>query len=310
MPIGYQTLKLGRILLILRLALKTLPGSPSQYAQTDSPHKSAETTIHMPIKAWIISLNPNVETVQTFQKTLRDAGIDAQIFPAVDGRREMPKLESREQVSQTKALIYRKAPLTTSEIGCYLSHLRAIKQAYSEGHSHACIFEDDVVAEPGLGDVIKDIVHLDESFHLVRLMTLKIRKRKLLQRLPSGYTLTRPERGALGCQGYVLNRTGMKKMIDASTVIHMPIDKVVDSFFLYDLHCFSVEPHAIYEQMHDSSIIKTAGKLDKRFWVKAAWHINKLHRSIRRRLHYLKHYRAYYPTAKPEGKQGKSRRIR
>jgi glycosyl transferase family 25 len=222
----------------------------------------------------------------------------------------MPKFEVGEQLSQIKALIYRKAKLTTSEVGCYLSHLRAIRQAYIQGDSHVCIFEDDVVAEPGLGDLIKDIALLSEDFHLVRLMALKIRKRKLLHKLPSGYTLTRPERGALGCQGYVLNRTGMKKMLNASTAIHMPIDKVVDSFFLYDLHCFSVEPHAIYEQLHHSTIVKTAGKLDKRPWVKLIWHLNKLYRSARRRLHYLKHYSAFYPTAKPEGKHGKSQRIR
>ncbi|HVL02420.1 MAG TPA: glycosyltransferase family 25 protein [Dongiaceae bacterium] len=264
----------------------------------------------MPINAWIISLNPGAETAQNLKNTLQDAGIDAQMFPAVDGRREMPALDAGERVSQTKALIYRKARLTTSEVGCYLSHLRLIKQAYAQHHSHVCIFEDDVVAEPGLGDLIKDVVQLGEDFHLVRLMTLKIRKRKLLQKLPSGYTLTRPERGALGCQGYVLNRTGMKKIIDASAAIYMPIDKVVDSFFLYDLHCFSVEPHAIYEQMHNSSIIKTAGKLDKRPWVTILWHLNKLYRSIRRRLHYIKHYSAYYPTVKPEGKLGKSQRIR
>lgn len=141
-------------------------------------------------------------------------------------------------------------------------------------------------------------------------MALKIRKRKPLQKLSAGYTLTRTERGALGCQGYVLNRIGMKKMMDASATIHMPIDKVVDSFFLYDLHCFGIEPHAIYEQLHQSSIKKNGGNLDRRPWVNLMWHLNKLYRSVRRRLHYLKHYAAYYPTPKPEGMQGKSQRIR
>lgn len=264
----------------------------------------------MQIHARIISLNPQAELVQNLQSTLQEAGIAVQIFPAVDGRRGMPPLLEGERLSQTRALVYRRAPLSSSEVGCYLSHLRAIRQAYEANLSHICIFEDDVVAEPGLGELLREIVQLGDDFHLVRLMSLKIRKRKVVQTLPSGYSVVRPLRGALGTQGYVLNRIGMQKLLEASDPIHMPIDKIMDSFFLYDLHCFSVEPHAIYEQLRNTNVAKTGGKLDRRLWVNALWFLNKLNRSIRRRLHYLRHYDGFYPAVKPSGRLGKSQRIR
>lgn len=264
----------------------------------------------MSIAAWIISLNPDTDAVQSLLASLQQEGIDARIFPAVDGRHQMPALLPGETLSQTRALIYRKAPLTRSEVGCYLSHLRAIRNAYEQGLSHACIFEDDVVIEPGLGALLHALVALDADAHLVRLMELKIRKRKIVQPLGAGFTLTRPQRGALGAQGYVLNRTGMKKIIDASHPLYMPFDKLLDSFFLFDLHCFSVEPHAIYERLHPSSIIKTRGILDRRPWVVVAWHLNKLYRSLRRRLHYLAHRSEFDPAEKPVQVQGKSERIR
>ncbi len=264
----------------------------------------------MHINAWIISLNPQSDVVQSLLATLREQQIEAAIFPAVDGRKAMPVLQGDEKLDQARALVNRKAPLTSSEVGCYLSHYRLIRHAWEQGLSHVCIFEDDVVAEPGLGDLLRSIVTLDDDADLVRLMSLKIRKRKVVQPLAAGYTLVRPVRGALGTQGYVLNRSGMRKILEFGADISMPIDKLYDSFFLFDLHCFSVEPHAIYELANPSTVVKTGGNLDRRLWIALQWHLNKLHRSLRRKLHYLANRDAFSPATKPKGSQGKSKRIR
>lgn len=264
----------------------------------------------MNLNAWIIALNPENPVALELQRTLREQGIATEIRPAVDGRKEMPPLQGREQLSQQKALIYRRAPLTSAEVGCYLSHHRLIKEAYDQGLSHICLFEDDVVAEPGLGDLLRAIVKLDDSAHLVRLMSLKIRKRKVVQPLPAGYTLVRPLRGAVGTQGYVVNRIGMKKILDFGATIHMPIDKLYDNFFLYDLNCFSVEPHAIYEIVRPTSVKKATSPTGKNLKIALLWQANKLVRSIKRRLHFLAHYKSYHPASKPTRPVGRSERIR
>lgn len=264
----------------------------------------------MTINAWIIALNPQNPVALDLQRTLIEQGINAQIKPAVDGRQAMPPLQGREQLSQRKALIYRKAPLTSAEVGCYLSHYRLIQQAWDQGLSHICLFEDDVVAEPGLGDLLRGIAALDDSAHLVRLMSLKIRKRKIVKELPGGYTLVRPLRGALGTQGYVVNRTGMKKILDFGATVYLPIDKLYDNFFLYDLNCFSVEPHAVYELVRPTSV-KKAGekpKLDAPLWL--AFHCYKVYRSICRAYYRLKNTRALRNAKMPKEKLGRSKRIR
>lgn len=266
--------------------------------------------LNMNVNAWIIALNPENPVALELQRTLREQGIDATVRDAVDGRKEMPQLQGREQLSQRKAMVYRRAELTTAEVGCYLSHYRLIREAYKTGLSHICIFEDDVVAEPGIGDLIRDITHLDEKAHLVRLMSLKICKRKIVQQLASGYTLVRPMRGALGGQGYVLNRTGMKKILDFGATIYMPIDKLYDSFFLFGLNCFSVEPHAVYELVRPTSVKKAFNSLDDKPLAMLRWRISKLLRSAKRRIHYWRHVLDFTPASKPEKNLGKSQRIR
>lgn len=264
----------------------------------------------MSINAWIIALNPENPVARELCDTLAQQGIAAQIRQAVDGRAGMPPLLGREQLSQHKALIYRRAELTSAEVGCYLSHYRLIQEAYEQGLSHICIFEDDVVAEAGLGDLLREIVKLDDTAHLVRLMSLKIRKRKVIQDLTNGYTLTRPLRGALGTQGYVVNRTGMKKILDFGACIYLPIDKLYDNFFLYDLNCFSIEPHAIYELVRSTTVKKAKIKTKKNITFQLLWQSQKITRSIRRRIYMLKNYSAFHPAEKPINNPGKSIRIR
>lgn len=264
----------------------------------------------MNITAWIIALNPENPVALDLQRTLREQGIDASIRQAVDGRQEMPPLQGDEQLSPHKTLLYRLAPLTSAELGCYLSHYRLIREAYDAGLSHLCLFEDDVVAEPGIGELLRSTVQLEEDAHLVRLMSLKTRKRKVIRPLSDGYTLVRPLRGALGTQGYVVNRAGMKKILTFGATIYLPIDKLYDAFYLYDLKCFSVEPHAVHELLRPTSVKKASAAPPPGFRLTLLWRLDHLMRSAKKRLHFLIHMHEFLPASKPQKTLGKSQRLR
>jgi glycosyl transferase family 25 len=264
----------------------------------------------MPIQARIITLNSQNPVALELLEHLSKEGIEAQLSPAVDGRAGYPELLNGETIGQQQSLLNRKSELTASEVGCYLSHYRLIKYAFDQQLSHICIFEDDVVAEPGLGEVIRRVCELDDQAHMVRLMSLKLRERKLVYSLTSQHQLVRPLRGALGTQGYVLNRQGMQRILSVGANICMPIDKLYDSFFLFDLHCYSVEPHVIYEIDDSSTVAKRYNELDKRLWVQLGWRLNKLNRSMRRKWHYLSHKSDFEPVSKPPTAIGKSKRLR
>lgn len=264
----------------------------------------------MSFKIWIIALNTENPVALELKKTLEQAEFNVEISAAVDGRTSMPELQPGEQLNQTLALIHRRAKLTSSEVGCYLSHYRLIKKAFDEGLSHVALFEDDVVAEEGLGDAIKSILNLGDEAHLVRLMSLKIRKRKVVRALNEKYQLVRPVRGALGTQGYILNREGMRRILQAGSTLYMPIDSFYDSFFVYNFNCFTIEPHAIFELDGPSSIKKTSSGLDKRWWVTLAWRGYKLFRSIMRKWHRAIHLGEFSPATTPSQKPGRSVRLR
>ena len=81
----------------------------------------------------VISLNRAAENTQKLLSDLAAQGISADVFDAVDGRNGEPPLEDGEYFRDTLAMIRHGKRLTNSELGCYLSHYRAVRQAYNEG---------------------------------------------------------------------------------------------------------------------------------------------------------------------------------
>jgi glycosyl transferase, family 25 len=262
------------------------------------------------LACWVISLNRGAENTQRLLADLEQQGLAPEIFPAVDGRRAMPVLQEDEYFRNAFAMVRHGKLLTTGEVGCYLSHLRAVKKAYREGCKFVCLLEDDVVIEPGFAEVLNALV--EENLDMVRLMSLKIRRRKVLKPLYGEHQLVRPERGGLGTQAYLMNRAGMRKFLDHARAIYEPIDKVFDHFWLFDLSVYAVEPHVAYELVHDSSIAKQGrpGQKGPNLWQRLVHHPVKLFFSLRRHA-YLRRYRSeLYPTEMPAEKPGKSVRLR
>lgn len=266
----------------------------------------------MSLPCYVITLNPQSERVQTLLANLQAAGVPAEPYIGVDGRKGMPATEGEEVLATRETLWRHKCQLTSSEVGCYLSHYRLIRRAYAQGHERICILEDDVELEPDFADVFPQLTALPEEFEMVRLMGLKIRKRKIIKTLADGkHQVIRPERGLLGTQGYLINRRGMEKFLGHACRIFEAIDKVYDHFYEYDLRMYGVEPHIILEVAQPSSIIKSnRTRAEVPLWVKLFYPIGKGLRSQQRHRYLRKHNDEFYPAERPKVRPGRSARLR
>ncbi len=258
----------------------------------------------------VITLNPAASNTQQLLRALTNQGLPAGLFPAVDGRSGYPELMPGEIRHDRLALLRHHKLLTPSELGCYLSHLRAVRQAYDSNAQFVCVLEDDVVLEPEFGSTVNALIPL--NLDLVRLMALKLRRRKLLQEIVPGIHLARPERGTLGTQAYLLSRNGMKKFLDHASTIYEVIDGVLDHFYLFDLDSYLVEPHVAYELTGQSSVMKQHLSVAQppSLFDKLAYHPVKLYFSWRRHWYLLRRHRDYYPATFPDQRTGKSQRLR
>lgn len=266
----------------------------------------------MSIPCYVITLNPQSERTQTLLANLAAAGVPAQAFIGVDGRKGMPTMEGEEVLATKETLWRHQCEMTSSEVGCYLSHFRLIRQAYAQGHQRICILEDDVELEAAFASVFPELVALPNEFEMVRLMGLKIRKRKVVETLSDGvHQVVRPERGLLGTQGYLINRRGMEKFLRHACRIFEAIDKVYDHFYEYDLRMYGVEPHLILEMAQPSSIVKSnRARAEVPLWVKVFYPVGKGLRSRQRHRYLRAHYDEFYPAERPKARPGRSVRLR
>jgi glycosyl transferase family 25 len=258
----------------------------------------------------IITLDPESDRFQELLSLLSNQGLSVEIVEGVDGRKQFPPLEHGESVDQDRSLKIQLVELTRSEIGCYLSHFRTIKNAYEKGLERICILEDDILIEPDFKEVLGSIEKLSDEIEHVRLMGLKCHKRKDICGISKNHRLTRPVKGLCGTQGYVLNRRGMKKVLQCGSSISEPIDKFYDHFWDIDLRSYCIEPHVIWERpIIKSSIIKTSRKqASKPFSKLLRKHLVKLSRGFKRRAYVFKHWNDFSPAIKPSTSMGKTAR--
>lgn len=265
---------------------------------------------------FVIALDETAEAPRSLLEQLIQLGFNAQCFQGVDGRTQRPELKAPEHIDETRMQAYVGMALSNSEIGCYLSHYRCVKAAFDAGLERVCIMEEDVALEDNFSTVLQSLCREENSgLEFVRLMGLKKHRRKKIKPLDATTWLTRPVKGLCGAQGYVLNRSGMEKIIHEAASIWRPIDKMYDQFWDCDLHCYAVEPHIIYEQPTPTSIqhafkpgevAAPAANLRRklqRFGYKT-------HRSLQRRQYMMKHRKAFTPAEKVTGYYGRTSRIR
>lgn len=252
----------------------------------------------MNINIRIITLNTKSNNSLELISAIKHQGLDASFFIGADGRKSLPNLNASEIVNQNQCLKYRLSHLSNSEIGCYLSHYRCILEEYNKGTDKLCILEDDVIIEDDFSSCVSLIFNLENKYELIKLTALKIQKRKPSVKLNESYIITRPSKGTLGTQGYIINRAGMKKVIRKGMPIQKPIDKFYDHFWESLIHTYSIEPYIIWEKKSASSILKPKKNLDASYKDIFKFKIYKIQRSINRFFYKIKYIRSYYPNSK------------
>lgn len=262
------------------------------------------------LKVCIISLNTGSLLVEKMANKLRRMGINYEFRNAVDGRNGRPNLKHGESVSQKKALLKRRVPLTDTEIACYLSHYRLVKDCYDSNVEKLLVLEDDVDFEENFYVVLNRIIKLPRQFELVRLMTLKSRPRKLVLEILPGVMISRPLESVLGTQGYVLNREGMRKIIKRGAEISEPIDKFYDRYWKSNIKSYCVEPHIMWEVDRSTTIAKSKKKnADLSITEYISGKFYRTCDTLHSKLYRFFHLSSFYPCKKMEELPGRTQRF-
>ena len=242
---------------------------------------------------YMINLDPRPERYERTMKALRPYGINPYRFSAVNGwklsfealdelgivfqpwmspgpiasvyRHEDGKEYLSYEVMKEPGVAYYSHSLSRGAIGCLLSHLSILQDAYDSGYNTIWIMEDDirVVSDPHeISSIVRildavapnwDVFFTDNEVKGAAgpVPCMVIRPRPLVQLQPIEYYLQRkPVYGDIiklgmrfGSASMVINRSGMKKLLD--------FFKQYKIYFPYDIDYFMVPGINFYAMTRD-----------------------------------------------------------
>lgn len=202
----------------------------------------------MPI--YVINLARDAERLRTVSANLLRAGLAFERVDAFDGPTLLPRLRRRFRRDFFSSRLHR--TMTPGEIGCILSHLRALRRVLAQRLPYAIILEDDVAFANEFASFVRD--ELPDLLRQAQVIKLEGIRDRRSSRTGVRLATTRagdlfvPLRPALGSAGYAVSRSGAQHLMKAFKRLDRPADHLLGA---YDLH------RAVYAELTRFPVYQT-----------------------------------------------------
>jgi glycosyl transferase, family 25 len=213
------------------------------------------------MKIYVINLARAPERLQKMQAQFTGFGLEFERVEASDGK--LLTDQDRALVDHDRRKRISPYPLTDNEIGCWLSHLRAMKNLIASGDAMAVIMEDDAALSPDFPRVVAAIEKQGAPFDVVDLHRLfkKGEVFALCRPLLPSFGLGRVGYMQMHATAYVMSRAGAQKFVAHATRFAHAIDKDMHSYWSNGLDIYGLEnPVARQDDGGYSYIDETRGQ--------------------------------------------------
>lgn len=204
------------------------------------------------LQTWVINLDRAPERLARISAQLQRLGLPFHRLAAVDARAFTP-----EQAAQIDEATYRRRhgmPPAAGELGCYLSHVDAIRQFAASDAEFAVMLEDDVLIHDSLPAVLKGLVEQADHWDVVKLSAVHSGTPVPFQTVAPGHRLAVMLSRCTGSSAYIINRRAAAAYAGRLLPMTLPYDHVFDQGWTWGLKVRLVTPTPCG---HDSSIEST-----------------------------------------------------
>jgi glycosyl transferase family 25 len=204
------------------------------------------------LPTFYINLDHDAFRRQKMVAELALCGLAGERVAGVDGR----------NVPADVCAYFGKNQLSDGEVGCYASHLRALKTIVDRGLDAALVLEDDASLPPDLPEILTEIVaSLPAGWEFVHLETrskVQVRAAKPLVALRAG-ALVRHSRLPCGAAAYLVSHRGAEKLLKPCER-YWPYDVDTRRPWVWKLDAYGVVPGPIKVRGEASSILARGGR--------------------------------------------------
>lgn len=188
----------------------------------------------------VISLKDSLVRQQTVSRELAKTKLQWKFLDAVDGR----KLDlSSVPYNSNKVKRLLGFELMPSEIGCYLSHMKAW-QSCVDSQITTLIFEDDFVVSENFDELLETMLLQALNWDIIRLQGLSECEDVFLQKIGS-YRLARNTSDPLGSTAYIVRPTAARQLLLHSLEIFEPVDHFLEHVEKHGLIVTAMKPYPV-----------------------------------------------------------------
>lgn len=215
------------------------------------------------IIVFLINLDKATKRLSEMKERLSNIGIDYIRISAIDGKSY--KYSENEYCEK----LYKRCcgrETSSGEIGCYLSHYKAIDCFIKRGEEYALILEDDAAFNSDFVKILNKLVSIDHFWDFVKFNTARdygfgnVAVKKLFKEYKL-YASFFPKAFAAA---YLINKKAAKSLYAKLLPMHVPFDHEMIKFWKYDIRQYSVFPSPVRVEYKDS-FIGTYGKESLKF---------------------------------------------
>ena len=191
------------------------------------------------MQAFIINLESATDRWKAITARFEQTQIPVVRVPAVNGNAlELPIPEFHEKYFRLR----HGRATNPREIGCYLSHVAAMRAFLETDDAHGLICEDDIIPGPEFDDAIESALIHARHWNVLRVTGLGTGKPLTVRVLAGGFRLCISLGRVKGAGAYVVDRAAAKAFVERLLPMWLPFDHAVDREWHFGLRAAYILP--------------------------------------------------------------------
>lgn len=192
------------------------------------------------LQAFVINLDRSTDRLAAMQSRLARAQVDWQRVPGVEGR-----LLDINRCAEVDVPGYRRwhgKELNPAEVGCYLSHIKAMRLFLAGPWSHALLLEDDADFPTDFHPLLQALLAKADQWDIVKLSCFHSGTPVAVADLIAPYALAVPLSRHMNANCIVFNRRAAQTLVDKLLPMRLPYDHALERAWLFGLRLRVVTP--------------------------------------------------------------------
>ena len=208
---------------------------------------------------YLINLDRSTDRLQSAERHFNAVGLPFERIVAIDARDEDMSIYpiDRKVFQRTHG----RTTIRPGEIGCYFSHLKALRTFLASGREFGVVCEDDVLPQGQLSTVLEELLDFSNEWDIVSLFHFH-RGGPIVVRQMNEFSVTVHIAHISSAAAYLLSRKAAETLVSHLDVMRACIDHSLYESWKHGLRLRSVTPMPVNlaAQAHQSTINIESGE--------------------------------------------------